>query len=57
MRAEIEILFKATKALFGLKDLHIYYRGSGDSALQCVCMLDLFSCSSAWRMDLKLMLS
>lgn len=26
MRAEIEILFKATKALFGLKDLHIYYR-------------------------------
>ncbi len=25
MRAEIEILFKATKALFGLKDLHIYY--------------------------------
>ena len=26
MRAEIEILFKATKALFGLKDLNIYYR-------------------------------
>ncbi|AGK61294.1 hypothetical protein Asulf_01301 [Archaeoglobus sulfaticallidus PM70-1] len=26
MRAEIELLFKATKALFGLKDLHIYYR-------------------------------
>lgn len=26
MRAEIEMLFKASKALFGLKDIHIYYR-------------------------------
>ena len=25
-RSVIEILFKVTKALFGLKDLHIYYR-------------------------------
>lgn len=26
MRSVIELLFKASKALFGLKDLHIYYR-------------------------------
>ena len=50
MRAEIEILFKATKALFGLKDLHIHYR---DLAIPRVtmCLYAGFSCSSVWKMD------
>jgi len=48
MRAEIEILFKATKALFGLKDLHITTEIWRFQGLPCVFMLS--SCSSVWRM-------
>lgn len=42
MRAEIEILFKATKALFGLKDLHIYYRDLAIPRVACLYAGSLF---------------
>lgn len=43
MRAEIELLFKSSKTLFGLKDLHIYYRDLAiPRVIMCLYAASLF---------------
>jgi len=42
MRSEIELLFKASKTSFGLKDLHIYYRDLAIQVTMCLYVGSLF---------------